>query len=333
MTYYKGLKQGRQIIAGIGSALVDILSHENDETLEKIGSAKGGMTLVDSDFIENTLKKIQGKPVLAPGGAACNAINGIGKLGGKARFIAKYGDDDTGIFFAEGLKSSGVETFLIKSPIPTGRVVSLITDDAQRTMFTYLGASADLKPEEISEDCFENCALVFIEGYLLFNRDLIIRALDCAKKAGALIALDLASYTVVESSKDVLEGIISEYVDILIANEDEARYYTDLSDEEESLKKLSKNVEIGVIKLGKRGSLICYEDNILHIDPVGDGDAVDTTGAGDLWASGFLYGLINGFDLEKSGRLASVCGFEVCQVDGAVIPDNIWNKINAEFKN
>lgn len=327
MTYFKGIKPGRNIIAGIGSALVDILSHESDETLDKIGSAKGGMTLVDSNFIENTLKSLKGNPLIAPGGAACNSINGVGKLGGNARFIAKYGNDDTGVFFENGLKSSGVDTLLIKSPLPTGRVISLITDDAQRTMFTYLGASSDLQPEEITEKSFENCAVAFIEGYLLFNRDLIMRALECAKKAGAVIALDLASYTVVESSRDILDKIISEYVDILIANEDEAKYYTGISDEKESLMYLSKNVQIGVLKIGKRGSLISYEGNIINIDPMGDGSALDTTGAGDLWAAGFLYGIVNGFDLEKSGKIASACGFEVCQVDGAVIPEEGWKRI------
>jgi len=327
MTYYKGIKPGRHIIAGIGSALVDILSHEKDETLLKIGGSKGGMTLVDSEFIENAIKILQDKPVTAPGGAACNAINGIGKLGGKSRFIAKYGDDQTGVFFENGLKSSGVETFLIKSSLPTGRVVSVITEDAQRTMFTYLGASAELKPEEITEKCFENCAIVFIEGYLLFNRDLIKKALECAKRAGAVIALDLASYTVVESSKDILDDLISEYVDILIANEDEAKYFTGVSDEIESLKIMSANVDIAVLKTGKRGSLITYEESIYNIEPMGDGSAKDTTGAGDLWASGFLYGIVSGFDINKAGRIASACGYEVCQVDGAVIPEAGWDRI------
>jgi len=327
MTYYKGIKPGRNMIAGIGSALVDILSHESDETLSKIGGSKGGMTLVDSIFIENTLKMLQNKPVFAHGGAACNVINGIGKLGGKSRFIAKYGDDQNGVFFENGLNSSGVETFLIKSSMPTGRVVSVITQDAQRTMFTYLGASSELHPDEVTEKSFENCAMVFIEGYLLFNRELIKKALECAKKAGAVIALDLASFTVVESSKDILGDLISEYVDILIANEDEAKYFTGISDEKESLKILSKNVGIGVLKIGKRGSLISYEDIIYHIEPMGDGSAKDTTGAGDLWASGFLYGIVNGFDIDKSGKIASACGYEVCQIDGAVIPEAGWDRI------
>jgi len=327
MTYYKGIKPGRKTIAGIGSALVDILSHESDNTLSKIGGSKGGMTLVDSDFIENILKMLQNKPILSPGGAACNAINGIGKLGGNSRFVAKYGNDQTGLFFENGLRSSGVETFLIKSSLPTGRVVSVITEDAQRTMFTYLGASAELHPDEVTEKSFENCAMVFIEGYLLFNRDLIKKALECAKKAGAVIVLDLASYTVVESSKDILEDLISEYVDILIANEDEARSFTGVNDEKESLKIFSKKVDIAVIKIGKRGSLINYEDKTYHIEPMGDGSAVDTTGAGDLWASGFLYGIVNGFDINKSGKIASACGYEVCQVDGAVIPEAGWDRI------
>lgn len=327
MKYYNGIKNGRNMIAGVGSALVDILSHESDKNLEIIGGSKGGMTLVDSEFIEKTLGMLKGNPVYAPGGAACNVINGIGKLGGGSRFIAKYGDDSTGIFFEQGLRSSGVDTFLIKSSKPTGRVISVITEDAQRTMFTYLGASSDLHPDEISEKNFENCAVVFIEGYLLFNRDLIMKALKCAKNSGAVVALDLASYTVVESSMDILNKLVSEYVDILIANEDEAKFYTGTSDEAVSLEILSENVDIGVLKIGKKGSLVSYKGETFKIDPVGDGSAVDTTGAGDLWAAGFLYGIVNGFDIERSGRLASLCGYEVCQVNGAVIPDEAWKII------
>lgn len=327
MHYYKKINNGKTIIAGVGSALVDILSHETDETLSEIGGAKGGMTLVDSFFIDDALKKMKSKPVYAPGGAACNTINGIGKLGAKTKFLAKNANDDIGRFFEKGLMSSGVETFLFKSSTPTGRVLSIITDDAQRTMFTYLGASAELKPEEITEECFDDCAVLFIEGYLLFNRSLILKALDCAKNSGCVIALDLASFTVVEASKDILGDLISDYVDILIANEDEAKYYSGVENELESLRIMKNKVDIAVLKLGKRGSLISFEDKIMEIEPIGGGPVLDTTGAGDLWASGFLYGLFNGFDIQKAGNLASLCGYEVCNVDGAVIPEDGWKRI------
>ena len=168
---------------------------------------------------------------------------------------------------------------------------------------------------------------VHIEGYILFNEDLILSALNAAKRAGACISLDLASFTVVKEAKPLLKKIVKDFVDILIANEDEAMAFSDCSDETKALNKLSENVHIAVLKLGERGSFISHSDRMIKIDPMGTGAAVDTTGAGDLWASGFLFGLVNGFSLEKSGRLGSACGYEVCQVVGANIPKKGWQRI------
>jgi sugar/nucleoside kinase (ribokinase family) len=194
-------------------------------------------------------------------------------------------------------------------------------------MFTFLGASSEIQPDEITENCFKNAAIVHIEGYLLFNEDLIISALKAAKYVGALVSLDLASFTVVEQSKTVLKRIINDFVDILIANEDEAQAYTGYSDEKKAVCSMAKNTHIAVLKVGKRGSFIAHNGKTIKIEPMGDGGAVDTTGAGDLWASGFLFGLVNGFSLEKCGNLGSACGYEVCQVMGANIPEEGWQRI------
>ena len=210
---------------------------------------------------------------------------------------------------------------------PTGRVLSMITPDAQRTMFTFLGASSEMRPREISGADFDNAAIVFIEGYLLFNRDLLLAALEAGKKSGALVALDLASFTVVEESMDILDQIVSDYVDILIANEDEARAYTGYRDERKGIEALSRDVDVAVLKVGEKGSYISQAGKIIAIAPKGHGSALDTTGAGDLWASGFLFGLLNGYPIEKCGELGSACGYEVCQVMGAHIPEEGWNRI------
>jgi sugar/nucleoside kinase (ribokinase family) len=186
-------------------------------------------------------------------------------------------------------------------------------------------------PDEISDSCFDNAAIVFVEGYLLFNRDLIQAALKAAQRCGALIALDLASFTVVEESKEFLAEIVYKYVDILMANEDEARAFTGDSDEIKGLEALSQHVDIAVVKVGKKGSYISHDGEILKIEAKGTGSAVDTTGAGDLWASGFLFGLINGYPLPKCGELGSACGYEVCQVIGANIPDPGWQRIRKDI--
>jgi len=319
--------KGKDVVVGIGSALVDILTHTDDVFLEKTGAAKGGMTLVDHLFIDKTLAMTSNESVIVPGGSACNTMIGIGKLGGKARFIGKCGQGPMGDFLENDLKKNNVMTNLLKSSTPTGRVLSLITPDAQRSMFTFLGAASEAQPDELLACEFKDAAIVHVEGYLLFNRDLIVTALDQAKKSGALISLDLASYTIVEASKDFLEELIETYVDILIANEDEAEAFTGQSDEQKAVEALSKKAPMAVLKIGKKGSYIAANDKRIKVPPAGNGHAVDSTGAGDLWASGFLFGLINGYSLEKCGALGSACGYEVCQIVGASIPDEGWVRI------
>jgi sugar/nucleoside kinase (ribokinase family) len=324
--------EGKKVIVGIGSALVDVLVNADDDFLKKIGASKGGMELVDDNVINNTLSQISEKPHIVPGGSACNTVVGVGKLGGSARFVGKYGKDDFGLLFENDLKKNNVEPVLFKSDLPTGRVLSIITPDAQRSMFTYLGASSEILPEDISSECFSGAAIVHIEGYLLFNKDLILAALKKAKAAGALISLDLASYTVVEESKELLKKIVFDYVDILIANEDEARVFTGYTDEIKAVESLSENVDIAVLKVGKRGSYIHSSGKISRIKAIGTGAAVDTTGAGDLWAAGFLFGIVNQYSVEKCGELGSACGYEVCQVVGADIPDEGWQRIHSLLK-
>jgi sugar/nucleoside kinase (ribokinase family) len=251
----------------------------------------------------------------------------VGKLGGPARFIGKRGNDELGDLFETSLKNHNVEPVLFRSPSPTGRVLSIITPDAQRSMFTFLGASSETKPEEITAAHFQDAALVHIEGYLLFNEKLLMAALKAVRATSALISLDLASFTVVEASKHILADVVEEFVDIVIANEDEARVFTGHSDEDKALDALAAMADVAVLKVGKRGSLISNLGAKVKVDRMGSGAAVDTTGAGDLWASGFLYGFVNDYPVDACGRLASACGYEVCQVIGANIPEEGWQRI------
>ena len=321
----------KKLIVSIGSALVDILIREEDTFLEKTCVPKGGMTLVDHEYIHQTLLLASDTPHIVPGGSACNTAIGIARLGGNACFVGKLGSDDLGNLFRAGLQKNHVESILFRSHLPTGRVLSVITPDAQRSMLTYLGASAETLPKELNNTSLVAAAIVHIEGYLVFNRNLILAALKSAKKAGAMISLDLASFTVVRETKRFLNEIVPEYVDILVANEDEAFAYTGIDDERKALKKLAENITIAVLKAGKRGSFIFHDNQTIPIVPIGVGNAVDTTGAGDLWASGFLFGLVSNFPLEKCGVLGSACGCEVCQVVGASIPDEGWHRIKKYF--
>jgi sugar/nucleoside kinase (ribokinase family) len=316
-------------ITGIGSALVDILINETDDFLKQLNKEKGGMTLVESDDIEAILAKTDKAPAIVPGGAACNTIIGVGRLGGTARFIGRRGDDNFGTLFEDALQSAHVEPELTVSTTSTGSVISVITPDAQRSMFTYLGASTELEPDRITPSLFADTAITMIEGYLLFNPELMMAAVHAAKKAGSMIALDLASFEVVNACREILEDLIKDHVDVLIANEDGAEAFTGYTDEKNALQALSAHVTYGVLKLGKRGSVVSFNNRTTRIDAMAGKKAKDTTGAGDLWAAGFLFGIANDFSIEKSGELASACGYEVCQVIGAQIPEQGWERIRA----
>lgn len=327
MTVYDKIDPQRKLVVGVGSALIDILANESDAFLEKAGAVKGGMRYVEKQYIDYTVGLATLTPQVVPGGSACNTMVGIGRLGGLARFVGKCGNGPMGQLYRTDLRKQNVEPMLLDSDSHTGRVLSIITPDAQRSMLTFLGASAEARPEEIKPENFKNAAIVHVEGYLLFNRDLIQAVFDAAQAAGACISLDLASFNVVQESRDILGELVPRYVDILIANEDEALAYTGVRDERNSLGIMSENVDLAVLKLGPRGSMIRSNGTVITVPAQGNQAALDTTGAGDLWASGFLYGLINRLPLNRCGELGSICGYEVCQVVGAHIDDDRWQVI------
>jgi sugar/nucleoside kinase (ribokinase family) len=323
------LPPNKRTVVAVGSALMDVCIFEPAEFVAASGAQVGGMVMTDHTRIEGLIAKASGAPHVVPGGSACNTAVGVGRLGGPSRFVGKRGGDALGRTLSERIAAAGVEPVLLLSPAATGRVLSIITPNAQRSMLTCLGASAEIKPEEVVPSHFDGCAVAHVEGYLLFNPDLFRAVIKTAKAAGASVSLDLASYNVVEASLPLLnEAVDSGEVDILIANEDEAAAFTGIKDEEKAAAALGKRAPIAVMKLGKRGSVIMHGGGTVSTAPHGDGrPAVDTTGAGDLWASGFLYGLVNGYSLERCGILASMCGYEVCQVAGAHIPEDGWDRI------
>ncbi|WP_300669789.1 adenosine kinase [Desulfoluna sp.] len=324
---YDKLSSDKRGIVGVGSALMDLLVFEDDAFLKGISDVKGGMTLVDASFADGVLDKVTSEVTVVPGGAACNTIVGVGRLNGRATFVGKRGRDSYGDSFEKDLEKNGVTPNLVTSDTSTGRVLSIITPDAQRSMFTYLGAASELIPDEITPEKFKDAAIVLIEGYLVFNQDLMRKTLRAAKDAGAAVAMDLASFTVVEEALDFIKAEVIPSVDILIANEDEARAFTGTADEATALSAMSQCADVAVLKLGARGSRIAVGGVVTEIAPVVGVDIVDTTGAGDLWAAGFLYGLVMGYSVDICGRIASACGYEVCRVTGADIPEEGWARI------
>ena len=322
-------KNSQPFVVGVGSALMDILLFESERFVADHGLIKGGMEMVGPERAYELMADSANSTAarLVPGGSACNTTIGLGRLCGKAFFIGTRGDDEIGRTLEAAINTNNVTPRLGKSATQTGRVLSVITPDAERTMLTYLGASSETSAEIITPDLFRGADMVHVEGYLMFNEPLIRAVFESATVAEVPVSLDLASFTVIEANPDLVKDLVRKYVSVLLANEDEARSYTGVSDELAALKIMARDVDCAVVKVGKRGSYISLNDEIIKIEPLGTGAALDTTGAGDLWASGFIYGLINGKPAADCGRIASLCGYEVCQVEGAHIPDDGWRRI------
>lgn len=320
-------------IIGIGSPLVDGLSHVDEAFISSISGDKGGTELIELPLMEQLISSLPGTLERAPGGSAANTIVGLASLGMTAKLLGKIGADQEGAYYSESLRSAGVDTSALKihNTEATGRCLSLITPDSQRTMRTFLGAAACFTPQNICEADFENVEHAHIEGYLLFNEQLMINVLQTAKSCGCTISLDLAAPEVVAASKNKLPGLLAEYVDMVFANEDEAANFCGSKDEKTGLDALSHCCDTAVVKLGKRGAMIQSKGKIVSVDAE-IVQAVDTTGAGDLWASGFLYGILSNLPPQICGNIGSAVAAEVVKVTGASIPDSEWKTIISKIE-
>lgn len=320
-------------IIGLGNALVDVLATlDNDEILAKMELPKGSMTLIDEDKLLKINECFsQMKTHQATGGSAGNAIRGMAQLGAATGFIGKVGDDCYGNFYREGLLKRETEAILLVSDtLPSGVASTFISPDGERTFGTYLGAASTLKAEELSLEMFKGYTYLFIEGYLVQDHEMILRAIELAKEAGLQVCLDMASYNIVAGDHEFFSLLINKYVDIVFANEEEARAFTGKAPQE-ALDIIAKMCSIAIVKVGEAGSLIRKGTEEVHVQAVPVEKVVDTTGAGDYFAAGFLYGLTCGYSLEKCARIGSILSGEVIQVIGAELPADRWNKIKEEI--
>ena len=289
------------------------------------------MTLVEREVSEKILQRIAHlNSKLATGGSVANAMNGIAGMDVSCGYIGAVGKDELGFLFKNNMKINGITTFLKEADLPTGCAVSLISPDGERTFATYLGAAVDMSAEDVISEYFEGFDLFLIEGYLVFNKALIMAAAHRAKSAGLRIALDLASFNVVEANMDTLNELVDNYVDIVFANEEEAKSFTGLSPEQ-ALVNLARRCDIAVVKIGKEGALIQQGNEKIHVPAIGT-EVIDTTGAGDYFAAGFLAGLAKGYDLEMSGHLGSLLASKIIRVVGAELSPNDWAEIKSNEK-
>ena len=322
----------RKSVLGIGNALIDVLiSITDDAVLLKFGLPKGSMTLVDAILSAEIKKETKNSTRnIQTGGSAANTIHGIAKLGGRCGYIGKISDDEFGNFYLEDFKKNQINTHFYFSETGTGHATGLISPDSERTFGTYLGAAMELTAEEMSHEIFQDYGILHIEGYLVQNHRLIETAMRIAKENGLLVSIDMASFNIVAANLDFLHNIIRKYVDIVFANEDEAQALTG-KNPEESLTEIAGMCKIAVVKLGANGSLIQSGDRVIRIKAI-SAKSIDTTGAGDIYASGFLYALSENLDLEVAGKIGSLLAGNVVEVMGAKIPEETWNKLLPEIE-
>lgn len=319
-------------VLGIGNALVDVLIRlENDALLQELNLRKGSMQLVDSNFKQLVLEKTKHlSKAQASGGSAANTIHGLAALGTPTAYIGKVGDDETGKFFTNDLVSNHIKPFLETSKTGTGIASALISPDSERTFGTYLGAAVEVGPEDLRPEQFQGYDILHIEGYLVFNEALIETAVKMAKERNMTVSLDLASYNVVEAKLEFLRELTKQYVDIVFANEEEAKAFTG-KEPEEALDEIAEMCSIAVVKIGKKGALVKCDAEKVVIGAI-PANVIDTTGAGDLYAAGFLYGFANGLSLKTCGEFGALLAGKVIEVIGAKIAPETWELIRKEIK-
>lgn len=319
-------------VLGVGNALVDVISVlKDDSVLEQFGLPRGSMTLVDSELSEKIYDTTYTeKSELATGGSVANTMRSFASMGGNGGYLGKIGNDELGHLFRQDFERKGITTHLYYSTNGTGRVMGLVSPDSERTMATFLGAAAELKPEEFTSEIIEGYDYLYMEGYLVFNHELIKTGVELAKSKGLKIAIDLASFNVVEANLKFLKDLVKNYVDIVFANEEEAKSFTG-KEPEEALHEIAEMCEIAVVKIGKEGSMIKHKNEVIKIGTI-KANALDTTGAGDNYAAGFFYGLTKGYKLDICGKIAALVSGKAVEVMGANLPDNQWFEIQHEIE-
>jgi len=319
-------------VIGMGNALVDvIIPLESDQILADLDLPRGSMQLIDKERLDRIQEKTAHiKAELASGGSAANTVHGMAALGLETGFVGSIGKDDFGDFFSKDLQEKGIQPIFRYSEEPTGRANAFVSPDSERTFGTFLGAAMELAPEHLKAEFFTGYDFLYIEGYLVQNHALIETAVRMAKDAGLKIALDLASYNVVEDNKEFLIGLLKNYVDLVFANEEESKAISG-KEPEEALRILSEWCEEAVVKIGKDGSLLLSDGEIMKVEPV-QAKPIDTSGAGDLYAAGYLYGKSKGMSAYRCGQIGSVLSGKVIEFLGPKLPLSAWADVLAKIK-
>ena len=297
-------------VLGIGNALVDVLSTEPEEFIERLQMVKGSMTLIDTERAEAIYAAMSDTTEMS-GGSAANTLAGVASFGGRAAYTGRVRDDSLGEVFSHDLNALGVhfESPRATEGDPTGRCMIIVTPDAQRTLNTYLGASSSLSADDLDLDLVAASKVTFLEGYLFDRPDAkkaFRVAAEAAHSAGRKVSLTLSDSFCVERHHDDFLELVTEGVDILFANEDEIMKLYGVDTFDAGVAAVRGACEIACVTRGKHGSVVVTADEEVQVEAHQVPQRVDTTGAGDLYASGFLYGWSQGRSLHESGRLGSI---------------------------
>jgi sugar/nucleoside kinase (ribokinase family) len=302
-------------VAGIGNAIVDVIAHAEDGFLAEHALNKGTMTLIDAERAES-LYAAMGVGVEVSGGSAANTMVGLALLGGAAGYVGKVAEDALGTVFRHDINAAGVrfETPASAMGAPTARCLIFVTEDAERTMNTYLGACVELGPEDIHEDFIAAAKVTYMEGYLWDPpgaKEAFRKAQKIAAANGRKVSLSLSDPFCVERHRDELRDLVANHVDILFANEDEILSLYQVGDFDAALQLVGKECEIAALTRSEHGSVVVGQGEVHVIGAAPVAKVTDTTGAGDLYAAGFLYGYTHDFDLARCGRLGALAAGEV----------------------
>ena len=314
----------------IGNALVDVLTKvDNEQILSELHLPKGSMQLLSTEAYAEVTRRMQALPTkLTTGGSACNTLLALSHLDAPTGMIGKIGDDENGRFFASYFAQRGISTRLLHDSRPTGVASTFITPDGQRTFGTYLGAAARLTADELQQAWFEGYDYFYIEGYLVQNHELVLRAIELAHAAGCEVCLDLASYNIVEADLDFFRALMPS-IDIVFANEQEAQALTGL-EARAALDALAATCHIAVVKIGKHGVWACHGTEVAHCQARDVPVVVDTTAAGDYFAAGFMHALAAGEPLATCIARGSLLAGHIIEVVGTELPDATWQQLRLQ---
>ncbi len=307
----------------IGNALMDILLHVDNAFVKQLGIPKGSFKLVDEQELTKLESAIENKAAISerfmmPGGSASNVAAGVVTLGGTAMFCGKIGNDPYGRIYRDRTLQHGVQDALVPAAGRTGIALTFITPDAQRTFAVYLGVSTGLAHHELAEDAISKSSYFHLESFLLdepCTREMMLQAMEYAKKHKVPISLDLGDYRLVRRHRDVLDSVMRHYIDIVFANEEEAAAFTG-KEPKNAVRDFVRLCPTVVVKIGAAGSHVYHNGKLVDVEGV-KAKAIDTTGAGDMYAAGFLYGLAREYDFHHSAKIGSYAAARIVEVVGA----------------